>query len=258
MIILVVDVSGREETEVEYIKLKHGSLLSWIDPDSSDQATWIHDYLSKASNRGLLVGYQAYVTGGMMLRTGIIDALRVDLKDANCREVIRSMRAAWHQKKYRERSGKQISFQLPDRLAAELDRVAKDRNKSTAETLRQIISDAARKNQRERHRSREKIKRLQENLKKLSEQKLKTEGIRNKIINALAEKLVEETRIRCCYESAVGCLTEAELNDSLHQDLLTAAIGELDKSIPEMRLLRSGIKPLKSYILPAEDQPTPK
>jgi len=240
-------MAGHYEDAIGFPDMQHESLLSWINPDSLDQASWISSYLSKKGERSLLGEFSILVHQPNEL----IQSLKKTLHDAYCREVIRGMRGAWHQKKYRERSGKQVSFQLPERVVDALDSIAKDRNQSRTQTLRQVVYEAAKQNQRERKQSREKIRKLENNLKKLRTERVEGESVRNRIINALSEKLAKEVMLRCCYEEAVGPMEDEELEEnkgSRYMELLTRAISEIDDSVPDMKLLRSGIRPLRDFL----------
>lgn len=222
-------------------------LLSWIDPDSFEQRSWITSYCFK---KGIynISGSQASISGDPHQ---LIMQFKQDLNNASTRELIRAMRAAWNQKKYRERNGRQVSFQLPEIALRELDQISRVRGQPKTQTLQQIIHDTVEHEKIERSRSKEKIKKLEDKLKKLEEEKLQSESMRNKIINALLKKLVEEVTQSCCYEAVMGPLDDKDLEevqDSQHKELIKNKIDAIERSIPDMRLLRYGIKPIREFL----------
>nr|WP_299244174.1 hypothetical protein [uncultured Halomonas sp.] len=232
---------------MENSHIQYESLLSWINPQSQLQTAWIVNYLSKKGQSNLLSQFNLLIGGGEELVT----LFRGNLDDIYFRELIRSMRGAWYQKIYRESNGKQVSFQLPASIINELSKIAKDRNQSKTQTLRQVIHDAAKQNQRERIKSRDKTRKLEKNLKNLKDEKLESESLRNRIINTLSERLVEEIILRCSHEknlNMMGYEKSEAYKGCQYQELTKKIIDEIDKSIPEMRMLKPGVKPIKSFL----------
>lgn len=99
------------------------ALVSWIEPDVDEQIRWISSYLYKKGRSDLLNEHPAYPADGERLLAAIRNVVA---NDNLSRDLIRSMRGAWHQRKYRERSGKQVSFQLPEDVIRGLDKISKD------------------------------------------------------------------------------------------------------------------------------------
>lgn len=218
-------------------------LLSWIDPQSHEQISWIHSYIHK---KNMPTG-----TTGNEDPDRIIYFLKNNIRDATWRELIRGMRNAWNQKRYRERSGKQVSFQLPNAIINHLDSIAKDRNQSRTQTLRQLINNAAKQKKIESKKQAKRIERLENNLKKLQKEKQDAENVRNKIIKKLSESLVEEVMHKCCYESTVGSMSAREIEDSKdtrHQELVKKRIEEIESRIPDMQYFRTSFPKIRSYL----------
>lgn len=239
---------------MERYHAEHQSLLNWMNNENQDQIDWIVDYLYKKNMQAFL-GVFFTLDGSNQT---LIKIFKENLSNAEFRELIRKMRAAWHQQSYRKKKGKQVSFQLPERTVNELENIAKDRSQSRTQTLRQIIHDAANQNQRLNKQSKKKIETLQKNLKKLSGEKISAENIRNRIINALSEKLAEEIMLRGFYEEVLGPIEEEELkefkNNQLN-DALLKRIKEIEEEISVIRLLRPRIKTITAYLSTTQSPP---
>ncbi len=239
---------------MERCHAEHQSLLNWMNNENQDQIDWIVAYLYKKNMQAFLGGFFTLDGSNQTL----IKIFKENLSNAEFRELIRKMRAAWHQQSYRKKKGKQVSFQLPERTVNELENIAKDRSQSRTQTLRQIIHDAANQNQRLNKQSKKKIETLQKNLKKLSGEKISAENIRNRIINALSEKLAEEIMLRGFYEEVLGPIKEEELkefrNNQLN-DALLKRIKEIEEEISAIRLLRPRIKTISAYLSTTQSPP---
>lgn len=225
---------------------KDEALLSWVDPRSVGQVSWIYSYLSKKGKAGLMGGFSILLDDGEEL----VDSLRMHLGDEDFRKLIRGMRGAWYQKKYRESNGRQVSFQLPEKVASELDQIARERGCSKTQALRQVISDAAKNRQRVKRQTQEKINQLEDNLKKLRSKKVEAESVRDRSINALLEKLANEIVIGCREEvdnverggeSGVG------VADERFDDLLRERVAELEKLVPEVQQIRPQGKTIRDF-----------
>ena len=142
---------------------KYKSLLSWISADSHDQASWIVKYLYSKGLSHFLLGYTPLTDNP----EDLIDKLSSRLNDAECRETIRAMRGAWRQKEYRERNGKLANFQISEKSAKQLTRIAVDRGVSRIQALRQLIGDAAKDTKKVRSQTLKTNKKLKENVKKM-------------------------------------------------------------------------------------------
>ncbi|WP_405418397.1 ribbon-helix-helix protein, CopG family [Marinobacter flavimaris] len=218
------------------------TLLSWIDIGSQSQVRWVADYLAKKGRTDLYVGTRG--------EAELLDRLKSALNDEATREMIKRMRGAWSQKKYRESKGQQVSFQLPDDVVKGLNRIAQERGCSKSKALRQVISDAAKNRQRVNRRSQEKIRRLESNLKKLRSKKLEAELVRDRTINALLDKLTNEIVIGCLEEvekvergggSGVGVAGER------FDGLLRERVAELEKLVPEVQQIRPQGKTIRDF-----------
>lgn len=232
---------------MEQTLTKHEQLLSWMDPDSYEQLSWISSYLTKKGLREL-PGSQVRIAGNI---TQLRQLFKDNLHHALTRELLRSMRAAWHQKQYRERNGRQASFQLPERVLKELDQISRSRRQSKTQTLRQIIHDARKKDQRDRQRSKEKIKKLEGNLKKLHEEKLNAEAMRNRLINTLSRELANEILHSCRYEELIDSMEiEAikNIKNSRINELARKKAEAIEKSLWEIRTIRPTLKSISSHL----------
>lgn len=232
---------------MERCHAEHQSLLNWMTNENQYQIGWIVDYLYKKNMQAFLGDFFTLDGSNQTL----IKIFEKELSNAEFREIIRKMRAAWHQQSYRKKKGKQVSFQLPERTVSELEKIAKDRSQSRTQTLRQIIHDAANQNQRLNKQSKKKIETLQKNLKALSAEKAAAEKIRNRIINTLSEKLAEEVMLRILYEEAMGPINKEELEEFKNEkfnETLRKRIEEIVESISDIRLLKNGIEPIKAHL----------
>lgn len=226
---------------------EHEALLSWIDPSSENQISWISSYLSKKGRADLLAGSSLAAGGGAEL----VDRLRRHPGGEGFWKLIRGMRGAWYQKKYRESNGRQVSFQLPEKVASALDQIARDRGCSKAQALRQVISDAEKNRQRSNKRSKEKINQLKNNLKNLWLKKQEAESVRDRTINALLGRLANDIMD--------GCLEEATNSDGVggvasdrFDELLRERVAELKKLVPEVGQIRPQGRTIRSFF---DDQP---
>lgn len=222
---------------------KYESLLSWIDPSSERQISWISSYLSKKGRAYFLEGFSFLGGSGKEL----VDTLRGHLGDEDFRDLIPSMRGAWYQKKYRESNGKQVSFQLPEKVASELDQIARERGCSKTQALRQVISDAAKGRQRVKRQSREKINRLENHLKKLRSKKVEAESVRDRAISALLDKLANEIVIGCLANVEGSGEDSTGVTSGRFEDLLGESVAELEKLVPEIQQIRPQGKTIRYF-----------
>lgn len=231
---------------MEDFNMNEEPLLSWIAPQSHEQASWIYSYIYKKNILTTLIGIN-----GTESIEDIIYLLGINMGNAECREAIKAMRDAWHQKKYRERNGRQVSFQLPNDIIRDLDRMAKGKSQSRTQMLRQIINNAAKQEKIESKKQDNRIEKLENNLKKLRKEKQEAEGVRNGIIKKLSEFLAEEVMHKCCYESTVGSMSTREIEeskDTKHQELVKKRIEEIESKIPDMKHFRTSFPKIRSYL----------
>jgi len=205
------------------------TLLSWIDVSSQSQAKWVVDYLEKKGRTDLCAGLRC--------EAELLDRLKSALNDEASRELIKRMRGAWSQKKYRESKGQQVSFQLPNDVVKGLNGIARERRCSKSKALRQVISDAARNRQRENKRSKKKITELKSNIKNLESTKLQSESIRNAIIcellGTLAKRMTED-----CLSEAICAEGSGEDAQELYETLLREKMSELESLVPQVQMVR--------------------
>lgn len=218
-------------------------LLKWVTPEHPEQLAWISNYLKKRWDAPWLHSGNFVAVKSELMRM---------LETADGREIIRKMRAAWYQRQYRTKLGKQVSFQIPNTLSDKLSSIAKDRNQSKTQTLRQIINDASTHHKERKSKLLKENKRLKEQLKKLSDEKLMSESVRNKFINSLLQELAHEIEYRLYYQETVGPLSEEEMeqckDNDQYQAMLKARVAEFEtKTSHIQQLLRSGIKPFKNH-----------
>jgi len=230
------------EYVMSYFYGKYEALLSWIDPSSERQIGWISSYLSKKGRTDFLEGYS--VLGGS--GTELVQALRKHLGDEDFRGLILSMRGAWYQKKYRESNGRQVSFQLPEKVASELDQIARERGCSKTQALRQVISDAAKGRQRVKRQSREKINRLENHLKKLRSKKVEAESVRDRVISVLLGRLSDDIKSGCL-EEVTGSDGDGGAANERFEVLLGKRVSELERLVPEVQQIRPQGKTIRDF-----------
>jgi len=213
---------------MEDSNLSQNSLLFWIDPYSQEQISWIASYISKKNLSAALFGDSFHASP-----FNIINFLYNNQHDARYRELTKEMRNAWNQKKYRERNGKQVSFQLPNNVAKSLEKIAKRNNQSKTQALCDIIKNTEKQRQHENKKHKEQIEKLQN-------EKYNVETRRNRAIDTLSKFLVEEIVNRCKHESTTGAPQEKEL--------VLNRIEEIENSTLEMKTLRAAAPDLRSYL----------
>lgn len=233
---------------------EYESLLNWIAPDGpseeQEQINWIHRYLS---NKNLLV-----LMGDFSCLSGTHEDLalrfRHNLDRAEFRELIRQMRSAWHQYQYRKKKGRQVSFQLPESTVKKLDKLASHQNQSRTQALISIINSAAIQRQEEKKSSREISEKMKIKLTKINNDKMKSEALRDRVINNLLKKLMDETILRLCYEEAIYPVSEKEINElmkSIDRELVKKNMEAVESAIPDIKLLRPRIKRIED-LLPSD------
>jgi hypothetical protein len=211
------------------LNMGYETLLSWIDFSSPSQVTWVVGYLAKKGRTDLCAGIRS--------EAELLDRLKSALDDEASRELIKRMRGAWSQKKYRESKGRQVSFQLPNDVVKGLNGIAQERRCSKAKALRQVISDAARNRQRENKRSKKKIAELKSNIENLKSTKLQSESIRDRIICELLGSLAKRMAEDCLSEAAS---VEGGGGDAQerYEALLREKMNELEGLVPQVQMIR--------------------
>lgn len=239
-------------------------LRSWIDKSKSGQAEWIVGYLSKKNDESALAKYlmeertsveaqysDAVSGNGNALAWVVLGKILDDHSssliesDEGSRELMRSMRGAWQQKKYREQNGKQVSIMLPYELISEVDKVARDSGQSRTYTLEQMIGEAAYNFQRGSRRLGKRVVSLQ---KQLDQEKKNSQAIANTLgqwVDALSKALAQEVMARCECET-MGVDGE-EAADDRFKDLLEERVAELEAQVPALRIRRSRFRRVGDY-----------
>lgn len=233
---------------------EHELLISWISSDNTkggyDQMRWIIRYLNKKNRMWLPEGFS--ILSGT--QEELISFFRSQLLYAEFRELMRQMRRAWHQHQYRQKQGKQVSFQLPESTVRDLNKIARYRDQSRTKTLIEVIHDATNHHQIERKHSRDRSKILRDSLEKISSDKLKSESLRNNVINHLSQRLAEEILKRLCYEEAINPLEDKEIEEfrnRLTPEYVVETVEAVENSIPDKSLLRSQVKKIADFLPPA-------
>lgn len=126
-----LDLSEREVTKLEAMVLK------WLNPRNRAQRLWAIDYLT---------------TKGEMLSKGLLSSPEDSLtewsqclRDTPANELlIRNMKAAWRQKRHRDRQvdKKSYSFTLDTAVKIQLDRLAGRQKKTISGMLEDLITQA--------------------------------------------------------------------------------------------------------------------
>lgn len=237
-------------------------VLSWVDLSRKDQARWMVSYLLRVQSQSKLASYllgkeaiaearygQAILGGSGTLESVIQKKIMDDLsqryiaEDAPSLKLIERMRWAWQQRKYREKNGKQVSFQLPKNVADEIEKIARDRGQSRTYTLEQMVTGAADAFQAGSLRSERKIESLQRRLKRAEAPAQDVSGDLSQRIELLQELLVKEVMACCEYEA---CPPGAgKIDGDLFDLLLEQRIKELEKLIPDIALRMSRIRSVK-------------
>lgn len=243
-----------------------GTLLSWVSLSQKDQAHWIVSYLLRTQSNSALAQYlkgegvsaEGYyrhaVIGGQgalesVVQARILDSKSRDLiqRDWQSEKFIGRMRGAWYQKRYREKSVKQVSFQLSQDVADKVDRIARDRGQSRTHTLEQMVLDGVDAFDVGSKRFARRAEKLQLELEKEQRNARATERTFNQWSENLLKALAEETVTRfCCYDW--GDKSDEDLIASFER-MIEIRVAEL---APEEVLLRGRggrKKPVKDYFI---------
>ncbi len=210
------------------------SLITWVDPTNEEQRRWISAYTAQQGLSNMVAQATKTPTGYLSLNEGLGRLTH----DPAYREVIRKMRHAWRQKQYREKNGKQLSFQLPQTVVDTLTDLAKERDQSRVQTLRQVISHAAQEQQRAtRQVAKEKA------AKKKALQQIKTnyqqkEEVQRRIIDNLLEALANNIDQCCRFVAMEGELNNEPLSGddvATYRSLVDTRLGALEESLRDLK-----------------------
>jgi len=239
-------------------------LRSWVDRSKPSQGQWIVEYLSKKNDKSPLADYlmgreslveaqySSAVSGTKQaLEQMVLDKIMDDhssyliQNDLSSQKLMRSMRGAWQQKKYRENNGKQVNIMLPNSLVSEVDKVARDRDQSMAYTLEQMVAEAADTFQAGSRRLAKRVAALEKRLEDAKDNSLAIESTLGQWVDVLLKAVARETVARCEYE-AIGDDGEKP-DDDLFNHLLEMKIADLEAEVPALRPRRSQFKRVKDY-----------
>jgi len=179
------------------------SALDWFDPNNSEQVSWINRYLKnhQYDQRLIMLGLSdVHPDFGRTLKIN----MHAWLQDALFREQHLKMRAAWRQRQYRSRQGKQMSFKLPNEVIKQLTTLARQRRQAQVTTLRQVIGDAYREHDRAKARAEADKNKLVTRLKDQRTQYEQRYALQRELNNALLKALKEEIEQRCELEANIG------------------------------------------------------
>lgn len=238
--------------------------LSWIEKANKGQARWILGYLSKRKARSDLASYllerdnrvagqyrQAISNKAGSLEDVIQERITDSRSqsfiqsDLSSRELMRSMRGAWYQKRYRESHAKLVSFQLPKAVVSEVERIARHERKSRTQVLEEMISDAAALYNCESERSAQRVSKLSSKLKKSEESAREVEDVLRNSVDTLLRALAREADNSCNYEAASSGI-EGDSSGSFNAALQQRA-AEVEALVPGLKLFRGNIRPVKEY-----------
>ena len=235
------------------------SLFSWVDLSSSEQPLWIASYLSRTTEKSLLYNYLTQNLAGLSgedvsheIRERIVSTTARDFvsTDLHSRELMRRMRGAWYQKKYRKRTGKQVSFQLPESTASELNRIAKKRELSRTQALEQIINEASGNIRHESEQLRKAEKSFESQVKKLQREKEGGDGARDQVINYLLGELSLELLVS--YGGRAPAVHRAikgfESEEVGKRKPLDEKLSDIDKFVFSRLPTRRGVKSIRSFL----------
>jgi len=237
-------------------------VLSWVDLSRKGQARWMVSYLLRVQSQSKLAGYlvgqeataeahyRQAMSGGSgtlesVIQTKIMDdeSHKLIESDVPSLKLIERMRWAWQQKKYREKSERQVSFQLPKGVADKVEKIARDRGQSRTYTLEQMVTGAADAFQAGSLSSERKIVSLQKRLERNEAAAQDVSGDLSQRIELLQELLVKEVMACCEYEA---CPPGAgKIDGDLFDMLLEQRIKELEKLMPDIALRMSRIRSVK-------------
>lgn len=213
------------------------SLTTWIDAYDLSQQRWIEQYVVRKGFKDFL----SQATGKPAGYSTSKNDLENLISDARVRELLTKMRHAWRQKQYREKNGKQLSFQLPQAVVDKLADLAKERDQSQVQTLRQVISDAAKEQERATRKvSKEKA------AKKKALQQIKThyqqkEEVHRRIIDNLLEALADNIDQCCRFVARAGELDNEPLSGddvATYRSLVDTRLEALKGSLSDLKLIR--------------------
>ena len=213
------------------------SLTNWIDPADIEQQRWISAYTAQQGLSNMLAQATNTPTGYLSLNEGLGRLTH----DPAHREVIRKMRHAWRQKQYREKNGKQLSFQLPQTVVDKLAKLAKERDQSQVQTMRQVISDAAKEQERAtRQVSKEKAAN-KETLQKIKTHYQQKEEVHRRIIDNLLEVLADNIDQCCQFVALAGELDDEPLKENdlaAYSALVDTRLEALEERLGDVKYIR--------------------
>lgn len=251
---------------MEYQGEQAGALLSWVGVSQKGQARWMVSYLSRTQSKSALAQYlkggdvsaednyrQAVISveGSLesVVQERILDSKSRDLiqRDRQSEKFIERMRGAWYQKRYREKSVKQVSFQLSQDVADKVDRIARDRGQSRTHTLEQMVLDGVDAFDVGSKRFARRAEKLQLALEKEQRNARAIESTFNQWSENLLKALAEETVTRFrCYDW--GDKSDEDLIASFEK-MIEVRVAELAPAAVLLRGQGGRRKPVKDYFI---------
>lgn len=242
------------------------ALLSWVDLSRQGQARWMVSYLLRSQSKSALAQYlkgDEVSTEGRYRRAvfgdpgpleAVVPARILDAQsrkliqlDRQSEKFIERMRGAWHQKKYREKSAKQVSFQLSKDVADKVDRIARDRRQSRTHTLEQMVIHEVDAFGAGSVRSARQAEKLKLELEKEQENARATECKFNQWSESLLKALAEEMVTRfCCYDW--GDKSDEDLI-ALFEKMIGTRLAELAPIEAFLEEQEDRKKPVKDYFI---------
>lgn len=220
-------------------------LISWIDIEDQVQVPWMRAYLIKLG----LAGDQIENLVG---HPGIFNHCRSNIRSAEFREFMRRMRGSWRQKIYREKNGRQLSFQFSYSAEKQLSSLAKSRDQSKNQTILDLIKDAADEKVSENPRHKKRIEELKASLKRKENEKKDVQARYTEIINYLFDNLAYELRKRCELEARIGGDDGGEIDsdaEKASRTLIKKRSENIDERMAKSTYSREmRIRPLKTRI----------
>lgn len=241
-------------------------LLSWVDLSRKDQARWIVSYLFRVQSQTKLamylvgqedaaeIRYRQAISNGPGTLESVIQAKIIDDEshrliesDVPSLKLIERMRLAWQQKKYREKSERQVSFQLPKGVADKVGKIARDKGQSRTYTLEQMVSDGVDAFEAGSVRSARRVAKLRHQLEKAH-------------LDAQAAEVTliqwSETLLRALAEEVVNRFHSDALDGERDEDAIVSfermierKVAELAPPAPLLRREGARMRPVKDYFI---------
>lgn len=209
-------------------------LTRWIDPTDEEQQPWINAYINQQGVAAMVAQATRTPTGYRSTKETFTELMH----DPAFREVIRKMRHAWRQRQYRERNGKQLSFQLPQTVVDKLAKLAKERDQSQVKTLRQVINNAAKEQERATRQVAKEKAAKKKALQQIKTNYQQTEEVQRRIIENLLEALADNIDQCCQFVAMEGERDNEPLSGddvATYRSLVDTRLGALEESLRDLK-----------------------